>query len=95
MWQAGSNRQVPTILGVRRVPEAPATSLSRRKKKGKQKSRSKSRRRETEEPSRPQSVVRVETGWDDDTVPSAVVLDFDTNQEVEKSESGWPANYII
>jgi centromere protein C len=86
-WQAGSNRQVPTILGVRRVPEAPAASLSRQKKKGKQKSRSKSRRLATEEPTRPQSVVRVETGWDDDTVPSAFVLDFDTNEEVERSES--------
>ncbi|KIM32410.1 hypothetical protein M408DRAFT_326987 [Serendipita vermifera MAFF 305830] len=82
-WQAGSDRQVPTILGVRRVPEAPAASLSRKKKKSKQKTRSKSRRLETDE-SRPQSIVRVETGWDDDTVPSALVLDFDTNEEVEK-----------
>lgn len=84
-WQAGSDRQVPTILGVRRVPEAPAAPLSRKKKQGKSKGRSKSRKLETDE-SRPQSVVRVETGWDDETVPSGIVLDFDTNEEVEKSE---------
>lgn len=87
-WQAGSDRQVPTILGVRRVPDAP-TSLVRKKKKGKQKTRSKSRKLETDE-SRPQSVVRTETGWDDETVPSAVVIDFDTNEEVEKSELTMP-----
>lgn len=86
-YRPGSNRQVPTILGVRRVPEA-ATSLVRRRKKGQAKGRSKSRRLESEEPqSRPVSVVRDDSGWDDETEPIGRVLDYETNDEVEKRMS--------
>ncbi|KAG8860183.1 hypothetical protein FRB91_004576 [Serendipita sp. 411] len=83
-WKPGSNRQVPTIIGVRRVPEQ-TVSLVRRKRRPQQKGRSKSRRLDSEEAiSRGQSVVPVEDGWDAETESTGVVLDWDTKEEIEK-----------
>ncbi|KAG8836336.1 hypothetical protein FRC17_005622 [Serendipita sp. 399] len=84
-WRPGSNRQVPTIIGVRRVPEQ-TVSLVRRKRRPQQKGRSKSRRLDSEEPplSRNQSVVPIEDGWDAETESTGVVLDWDTKEEIEK-----------
>ncbi|PVF96061.1 hypothetical protein CPB86DRAFT_762800 [Serendipita vermifera] len=85
-YKPGSRTQVPTILGVRRVPEPPHTSLSqRRRRRAQHKARSRSRKLESEEPqSRQQSVVPLETGWDDDTEPMGLVVDYETNDEIEK-----------
>lgn len=88
MYRPGTNRQVPTIIGVRRVPEAPAASLARRRKKGQTKGRSKSRRLESEDvQSRQVSVVRDESGWEEETVPVGTVLNYETGDEVEKRTS--------
>lgn len=86
-YQPGDSRQVPTIIGVRRVPEPVHASLSRRKKKGQTKGRSRSRKLDSEEPqSRAVSIMRDDSGWDDDTEPIGRVLDYETNDEVERSK---------
>jgi hypothetical protein len=88
MYRPGSNRQVPEIIGVRRVPEGPIASLVRRRKRGQSKGRSKSRRLESEDvQSRQVSVVRDESGWEEETVPVGTVLNYETSDEVEKRAS--------
>jgi centromere protein C len=84
-YKPGSRTQVPTILGVRRVPEPVHTSLAQRRRRAQKKGRGRSRKLESEEPqSRQESLIPLETGWDDDTEPMGIVLDYETNEEVEK-----------
>lgn len=88
-YRPGSNRQVPKILGVRRVPEPQAAPLSKRKRRPQQKARSKSRRLETEEREselpRGRSVAHMEEGWDAETRQTGIVIDYKTNEEVRKT----------
>lgn len=80
-WQAGTGRQTPLIAGIRRVPEVPTMPL--RKRKPQPKGRSRSRKLASEEPEA-LLVGNPEDGWDEETDPMGIVLDFDTNAEVQR-----------
>jgi centromere protein C len=84
-WKPGKSTVVPTILGVRRVPEH-HESLQRKKRRSRQQSRSKSRRLQTEEPESDAEVV-IYKDWDIDTDPKVNVVDYETGEMVEKRES--------
>lgn len=76
---------VPVIKDIIRVPKEPPQLLSHRHKAGKKRARSRSKALEDEE-NEEVMVYNPEEGWDDNTDPHGVVLDYVTHEEVRRSE---------
>lgn len=81
-YQPGRHNQVPVIAGIRRIPEIDLP----RKRRTQQKSRSKSRKLHSEEPEQLILAGNPEDGWDDETDPMGVVVDYDTREEISRRE---------
>jgi centromere protein C len=82
--KSGGRQVVPVIKEIIRIPKEEHLPLS--KKRSSRKPRSRKQERRLEDDDEDDEDREHETDWDVDTSSRGVVLDFPTNDEVERSE---------